>query len=102
MLQILKPREYIFLYLSARESFDSVEGPLRNGEEIDKTVRKRSVSADRKMRLLTMKVFKHLHGLPARNTLYVSKSDELSERSAVEQLCFTALALLSVFATPEN
>lgn len=55
-------------------------------------------AADQTMRLLTLKLFRHVHGLLENNRLYALKNKKLFERSPVERF-FNESALPLVFGT---
>lgn len=102
VLQVLKSEEDGFSPFPRRKSFDGVQGPANGEKEVGKAVWKGSGTWDHVMRLLTLELFKHLHGVLGNRMLHVLKNNKPFERSAMTRLCFTAPALSLLIATLEN
>lgn len=96
-LQVLKSRKYDTSPFSQQKTFAGVNGLLRGEQKADETALKRSEAPHYAMRLPTLKLFKHLHGLPANNILCTPEDDKLLEYSAVQQFFLAALALPLLF-----
>lgn len=75
---------------------------MHSEKEVDKTAWMNSGTEDCAVRLLTVKFFKQLQGLPENITMYAMEDDKLFEWSAVHWFSLTAPALLLLFATFED
>lgn len=76
-MQLLKSRKNAFLPLPQRESFDCMEGPVSDEEQVQNAAWNRPETVSSAMSLLTSELVKHLRGLPGNSTLFALKSDKL-------------------------
>lgn len=79
MPQVLKSRKDGFSSLIQQESLDGLEGTVSSEEKVDKAGRKHLRTAANAKPVLTLKFFKHLHGLLENYTLYTLEHDNLFE-----------------------